>query len=641
MYDDIEERLREWLGEYLQMSGRHPDHSGMLNCPNPTHPDKTPSAKYNRDNNNIYCFGCHETIDIFDLIGWDYGLTSFPDKKKKAAELFGMQLSGGAGMIRNPRKSQKITTDEQKIDYTAYFAECHARINETNYPASRGLGADVLERFNIGYDPAWRHPKRPKDQPLPFLIIPTSQYSYTARYTGSEKIKDPKMKVGKLHIIGLEALEQSDPTFIVEGEIDALSLWEIGIPAVALGTTNKAKDLVEYMREQPPKAAVVLALDNDDPGRTAQADIKKALNEAGIYSFSADTAAIYDGEKDANAALVKSREAFQKAAEAAQGDAKNAFIEWKDRERIEYEQTSAVKDIDNFLDNILQGQNTPVVSTGFTSLDHLLDGGLYEGLYAVGAISSLGKTTLCMQIADQIAAQGQDVLIFSLEMSRRELIAKSISRQTYILTIEKNGKNRYMKTARDILAGERYQYYTAGDWDIIQAATDRYKEIASNIYFIDGLGQIGTDEIRERVARHINMTGSRPVVFIDYLQIMKPADIKATDKQNTDKAVFELKRLSRDYKLPVVAISSINRQNYNKEIDLQAFKESGAIEYSSDVLIGLQFEGTGKNDIDIKEAKRDPTRKIEVVVLKNRNGRTGKPDTAYTYFPAYNYFKEG
>jgi replicative DNA helicase len=79
--------------------------------------------------------------------------------------------------------------------------------------------------------------------------------------------------------------------------------------------------------------------------------------------------------------------------------------------------------------------------------------------------------------------------------------------------------------------------------------------------------------------------------MIDYLQILKPADPRASDKQNTDWAVSELKRISREHKIPVLAISSLNRENYHMPINLTSFKESGAIEYSSDVLIGLQVEG--------------------------------------------------
>lgn len=63
------------------------------------------------------------------------------------------------------------------------------------------------------------------------------------------------------------------------------------------------------------------------------------------------------------------------------------------------------------MDGIADSVNTPCISTGFAMLDEALDGGLYEGLYIVGAISSLGKTTLVTQIADQVASKGQDVLI--------------------------------------------------------------------------------------------------------------------------------------------------------------------------------------------------------------------------------------
>ena len=68
----------------------------------------------------------------------------------------------------------------------------------------------------------------------------------------------------------------------------------------------------------------------------------------------------------------------------------------------------------------------------FPGLDEALGGGLYPGLYMMGAISSLGKTTLACQIADQIAAAGQPVLIFSLEMARKEIFAKSISRLSVV-----------------------------------------------------------------------------------------------------------------------------------------------------------------------------------------------------------------
>ena len=145
--------------------------------------------------------------------------------------------------------------------------------------------------------------------------------------------------------------------------------------------------------------------------------------------------------------------------------------------------------------------------------------------------------------------------------------------------------------------------------------------------------------IRERIARHIDMTGKTPLVIVDYLQIIAPYNERATDKQNMDKAVLELKRISRDFKLPVIAVSSLNRMSYGQRISMEAFKESGAIEYSSDVLIGLQLRGAGEAAFDPTEAKKKNPRQIEAVILKNRNGRVGEK-IEFEYYPMFNYFTE-
>ena len=72
---------------------------------------------------------------------------------------------------------------------------------------------------------------------------------------------------------------------------------------------------------------------------------------------------------------------------------------------------------------------------------------------------------------------------------------------------------------------------------------------------------------------------------------------------------------------------------------MQAFKESGAIEYSSDVLLGMQLKGMGTSDFDVNEAKRKDPREVELHFLKNRNGVMSKP-ILFNYYPAFNYYKE-
>lgn len=113
---------------------------------------------------------------------------------------------------------------------------------------------------------------------------------------------------------------------------------------------------------------------------------------------------------------------------------------------------------------------------------------------------------------------------------------------------------------------------------------------------------------------------------------------KQLTSKNIDKAVIELKRISRDFKIPVLTLSSFNRANY-KEAVMEAFKESGAIEYSSDVLFGLQFKGAGSKDFNVNEAKKQDPREVELILLKNRNGRTGDV-LNFNFYPKFNYFEE-
>ena len=151
--------------------------------------------------------------------------------------------------------------------------------------------------------------------------------------------------------------------------------------------------------------------------------------------------------------------------------------------------------------------------------------------------------------------------------------------------------------------------------------------------------ELGVREVREAVREHLRQRGERPVVMVDYLQILRPDDPRATDKQNTDRAVVELKRISRDFDLPVVAVSSFNRDNYRSAVSMEAFKESGAVEYSSDVLLGMQLEGAGESGFDVNEQKRRTPRPVELVLLKNRSGLP-HAKLSLRYYAKYSCFLE-
>ena len=304
----------------------------------------------------------------------------------------------------------------------------------------------------------------------------------------------------------------------------------------------------------------------------------------------------------------------------------------------DYEKNNAFNDLCNFTNKLEKGDTKDPIKTGFDNLDKILDGGLFAGLYVIGAISSAGKTTLCLQIADQIAKAGNDVLIFSLEMAKEELMSKSLSRTTY----EKDKLNAV--TTREIL---KFNKKDLGNDKIINLnnALQCYGAYSKNIFFNIGIGDIGTEKIRKVINTHIHHRKRNPVVFIDYLQILAPPNDRLTDKQILDKNIVELKRIARDFDIPVIAISSFNRQSYKDEVNLSSFKESGAIEYTADVLIGLQALGTTDDEIknkkladyNNKQARDGKEYPIELKVLKYRTG--AKNTTEFLYKPKYEKFR--
>lgn len=641
--DEAKTEIKGKLEEYLIEKGINP--KNQFHCLNPEHNDKHPSMRYDPKRNRVHCFSCKADYDIFGVIGADYGLADFKSQFEKACNLFHIQPDGTPfhrGKISS--SSAHAAAAPREADYTAFFSQAHSHIKETDYLSRRGLNENIADRFQLGFVKEWRHPKARGNVPAtPRLIIPTGRGSYLARDTRAdltEKEKPySKMKVGPIQLFNLDALKAEEPPFIVEGEIDALSIEALGHPAVALGTTSKVNAFLEYIGEAAPAVPVILALDADASGEKAMDELASGLEERNVPFYRPAALSLYAHGKDANENMLHNAGEFSEALEAAQNEAMNQYEEQKENALEEYEKISAASFLDEFIGGIKARANTPAIDTGFETLNHVLDGGLFEGLYIIGAISSLGKTTLVLQIADQIARTGQDVLIFSLEMARTELMAKSISRLTYELTVKNSGNERDAKTARGITTGSRWQHYSKTELQLIGNAVSSYAEYAKHVFIFEGVGTIGAAKIRESVEKHIATTGRRPVVVIDYLQILAPYDVRATDKQNTDQAVLELKRISRDCKLPILAISSFNRENYKNAVGMQAFKESGAIEYSSDVLIGLQLEGAGQDDFDATAAKRQTPRHIELVVLKNRNGRVGDK-IRYDYYAMFNFFNE-
>lgn len=441
----------------------------------------------------------------------------------------------------------------------------------------------------------------------------------------------------------LKALGQT--VYICEGEKDADSLRALGLTATTapMGAGKWREEYTYYLKDINQ---VVLIPDCDTPGRNHMCAVSEQLESAGINCLITDLLeldATLTEKSDVSDYLSKGG-ALDKLIECSlkpQDFIKRFPKENKDIKPSILEAVSLGEYLKKiFWEEYDKNSGVPHVTTGFPSLDKLLGHTLMPGLYVLGAVSSLGKSAFCSQIADNLAAQGRTVLYFSLEMPIFEMVSRTLTRILFQQTPDS-----------PVNTGQLLRGELGRNW-LTQAVSDKISAIRDNIHYIEGNFKLGVSEIRE----HLNNIpkGSAPIVFVDYLQVLTSPAPRLTDKQAMDYNVVELKRISRDYGAVIFAISSLNRQNYNDELNFTAFKESGAIEYSADFVMGLQARGISEA-VDaagfdekklarqitkaVNKAKAGVPRELECVVLKNRRGEAmGK--FGVKYWPGQNWFEE-
>lgn len=603
---DSFETLRPFLAEYLRERGINPEK--RFRCLNPAHPDRNPSMGYDSRRHKVHCFACGADYDLFDLLMLEENLPGPADALRRAADLFG---AGAVPKGIAARKKADKTTAALSEKADQYILSCAARASETPYFTQRGLSPETVSRFRLGYDPQGD-----------CVVLPCAGGAYIRRSTSEKRYLNEKGQPSPL--FQPELLEGGDPVFLTEGTFDALSAEELGYLAAALNGSGNREKAAAILRGRPKASHVLLLPDNDRAGETWASALKQEFPE--IFRCPPLPAG-----KDLNELLSADR---TRAADFLRDCLEN----WRESLPPSYEFLSAAGQMGALHRYIREQALRPALETGFPRLDQALDGGLYDGLYVLGAVSSLGKTAFCMQIADQLAKQGRDVLVFTLEMTAYELMARSISRESFQLD-DSRGR-RYAKTVRGVLDGRRRQRCTERELAHLELSTERYASYAGHLWFREGDHETGMEFIAREIRRHIEETGNRPVVLVDYLQIIAPVDVHFTDKQNLDRVVCALKKLSRRHGLTVLAISSFNRENYNVEATMAAFKESGGIDYSADVLLGLQARGAGGRGFNIEEEKRRDPRELELKILKNRSAALGEP-IPLRYYPAFSCFEEG
>lgn len=606
--DEKTKFLKEQLGSYLQAKGINIKKE--FHCLNPGHEDKHPSMKYYPKLNIVKCFSCSVTYDLFDLIGIDYGITDFKDQKKQAEILFPTGFISKQTI--NIPKKKELNPAGGNMDTKKYIEDCHKAVKQTDYFKVRGITEDTVEKFNLGYD-----------QSRDAVIIPCSDDYYITRPINSDD-KDAKyinLKGKNIQLFNPGALDQTEPVFITEGCFDALSILQTGFQALAINSTSNIGILLNELkkRELNRLPYLILYLDNDNSGIKAQETLSAELKGLNI-AFS--EVKIANRNKDANSDLLAFKSDFR-------GILKEN-IDQIPNEMAEYEKN-------NLIYHLLRFTSIPMAEdyfpSGFKNLDEKLDGGFYEGLIVLGSQSGIGKTTLALQIANQISEQKKPVLFFSLEQSIRELAIKTISMYS--------GDRLSFAEVRALMNNRDGRFTVNNPQQAYDEALEKVQTVNQKLYIKEADRTI--EAIRKAINYHVLLLGENPFVIIDYLQMIKPSQdrVKNSDKQNVDYHITELKQISKQYHLPIMIISSLNRSSYDTDITEEAFKESGGIEYTSDYLLGLQFRAVLNKSSDFnsdREKEKNP-REVQLKIIKNRSGEAGGRINL-DFDARYNRFKE-
>jgi replicative DNA helicase len=268
--------------------------------------------------------------------------------------------------------------------------------------------------------------------------------------------------------------------------------------------------------------------------------------------------------------------------------------------------SSIIQDSVEIVDRLYSRQEKITgVPTGFTDLDNLLAGLQPSDLIIVAGRPSMGKTSLALGMAEQAALKGNAVVgIFSLEMSRAQLVLRMLSSQAHL-------DSHAVRTGQ--LKGP--------DWVALTEAAGRLEQAK---IFIDDSGNLSVQQMRGK-ARRLKSEHGLDLLIIDYLQLMDGKSSSESRQQEISEISRALKALAKELDIPVVALSQLSRAVENrtdKRPMLADLRESGAIEQDADVVMFIYRDEVYNPDSDDKGI-------ANILVRKHRNGPIGEVDLQF------------
>jgi replicative DNA helicase len=244
------------------------------------------------------------------------------------------------------------------------------------------------------------------------------------------------------------------------------------------------------------------------------------------------------------------------------------------------------------------------LASGFYDLDSLTEGFQKSDLIIIAGRPSMGKTALCLNIGLNVIKNSKlPVLIFSLEMSKEQIMYRLLAMETNISQMRlKSGK------------------ISQNDWIKLNKVI---KILAKLPFFIDDTPDLSIQDIRSKIKTLLFEQTQIGLIIIDYLQLMQSSKLKNENRvQELSLITRCLKNLAREFNIPIIALSQLSR-NVENRIDkrpiLSDLRESGSIEQDADLVLML-YRTKYFNSNQIKEQTYYST---EVIIAKHRNGPIG------------------
>jgi replicative DNA helicase len=271
--------------------------------------------------------------------------------------------------------------------------------------------------------------------------------------------------------------------------------------------------------------------------------------------------------------------------------------------------TTIVDDVYKHIEELFN-KKAPVtgLETGFVDLDRMTAGLHSSDLVIVAARPGLGKTSLCLNIAQHAAIRNKKCVgIFSLEMSKEQLVKRLLCSEARI-------------DAHRINTG----FLNKEDWNRLSRASG---DLSETKIFIDDTASINVPELRSK-SRRLSLEYGLDLIIVDYLQLMSGSSLRYENRtQEISQISRGLKGIAKELNLPLIAVSQLSRAVEARRGDhrpqLSDLRESGSIEQDADVVMFIYRE-------DMINPTEENTGLAELIIGKQRNGPTGSVQLAFS-----------